>query len=62
MLCATGRTDVRKDGRRRDAERRSGPLPFGLGLLALGSSWLVNAYRRGRQSDRLEARARDADR
>ena len=37
-------------------------VAFGLGLLALGASWLVNAHRRGRQSDRLEARARDADR
>jgi hypothetical protein len=35
-------------------------VAFGLGLLALGSSWLVNAYRR--LAERPGARARDADR
>jgi hypothetical protein len=35
---------------------------FGTALIALGCSWLWNAYRRGRPADRLEARARDADR
>jgi Flp pilus assembly protein TadB len=34
---------------------------FGVALIALGCSWLLNAYRRGRPAARLEARAREDD-